>query len=43
MTMKRAVTINRAEFQLAPAVVAEVTQNGLPFNSNARHSGWHEM
>ena len=37
-TMKRAVTINRAELKLAPAVAAEATRNGLPFNSNApRH------
>jgi hypothetical protein len=39
--MKRAVTINRAELKLAPAVAAEATRNtgnGLPFNSNAlRH------
>jgi hypothetical protein len=39
--MKRAVTINRAELKLAPAVAApaEATRNGLPFNSNAHHSG----
>jgi hypothetical protein len=37
-TMKRAVTINRAELKRAPAVAAEATRNGLPFNSNApRH------
>jgi hypothetical protein len=36
--MKRAVTINRAELKLAPAVAAEATRNGVPFNSNAsRH------
>jgi hypothetical protein len=37
-TMKRAMAINRAELKLAPAVAAEATRNGLPFNSNAlRH------
>jgi hypothetical protein len=36
--MKRAVMINGAELKLAPAVAAEATRNGLPFNSNAsRH------
>jgi hypothetical protein len=35
---ERTTTINRAEQKLAPAVAAEATQNGLPFNSNAsRH------
>jgi hypothetical protein len=43
--MKRAVTINRAELKLAPAVAAKAMRNGLPFHSNApRHSapGWHD-
>jgi hypothetical protein len=34
-TMKRAVTIIRAELKLAPAVAAEATRNALPFNPNA--------
>jgi hypothetical protein len=37
-TTRRAVTINRAELKLAPAVAAEATRSGLPFKSNApRH------
>jgi hypothetical protein len=34
-TMKRAVTIIRAELKLAPAVAAEAERNAVPFNSNA--------
>jgi hypothetical protein len=34
-TMKRVVTIIRAELKLAPAVAAEATRNALPFNSSA--------
>jgi hypothetical protein len=34
-----------AELRLAPALAAEATRNGLPFNAIARAAapGWHEM
>jgi hypothetical protein len=35
-TMRRAVTINRAELKVL-AVAAEATRNGLPFKSNEPH------
>ena len=41
-TMKRAVTINRAELKLAHAAATEATKNGLPFK-RATAPGWHEM
>jgi hypothetical protein len=45
-TMERAVTINHAELKLAPAMAAETTRYGFPFNSITRRTTapcWQEM